>query len=77
MTAGAPEDASFEVLYDRLQAVTSSLEAGDLTLDESLTLYEEGVTLARRCQELLAGAQQRIEQLRQAFEITAGPADPR
>jgi len=76
MTAEPAAD-SFEALYDRLQAVTARLEAGDLSLDDSLALYEEGVTLARRCQELLATAQQRIETLRQAFDVSAGPADPR
>jgi len=58
----------FEVLYDRLQVVTSRLEGGDLTLDQSLALYEEGMQLALRCQRLLAEAEQRIEVLRQAFE---------
>jgi len=76
MTSGGAPD-SFEALYDRLQSVTARLEAGDLSLDDSLALYEEGVTLARRCQELLATAQQRIETLRQAFDVTSGPADPR
>ena len=58
----------FEALYDRLQAVTSRLEGGELSLDQSLALYEEGMQLALRCQRLLAEAEQRIEVLRQAFE---------
>lgn len=58
----------FEALYERLQAVTARLEAGDLSLDASLALYEEGMQLALRCQKLLGEAEQRIEVLRQAFE---------
>ncbi len=64
-----PDDtARFETLYERLQQVTARLEGGDLTLDESLVLYDEGMRLAVRCQQLLSEAEQKIEVLRQAFE---------
>ncbi len=42
-----------------------AVAAGD---DSFETLYEEGMQLAQRCQELLTGVEQRIETLRQAFE---------
>lgn len=58
----------FEALYERLQGVTARLESGDLSLDDSLALYEEGMRLAQRCQRLLAEAEQRIEVLRQSFD---------
>ncbi len=61
-------DERFEVLYERLQHMTARLEGGELTLDESLGLYDEGMRLAVRCQHLLAEAEQRIEVLRQAFD---------
>ena len=67
------DDESFEVLYNRLQEVTARLESGDLSLEHSVALYEEGMRLARRCQELLTGVEQRIEVLRQAFDDTRGP----
>lgn len=69
-TEGAPddEDVRFEALYERLQQVTARLEGGDLTLDDSLVLYDEGMRLAVRCQQLLTEAEQKIEVLRQAFE---------
>jgi exodeoxyribonuclease VII small subunit len=73
-----PEEERFEALYDRLLAVTARLESGELSLDESLALYEEGMQLALRCQRLLSAAEQRIEVLRQAFEDgfeTSGGAD--
>ncbi len=61
-------DDSFEALYGRLEEVTQRLGDGDLTLEQSVALYEEGMQLAQRCQELLTGVEQRIETLRQAFE---------
>ncbi|MCK9496360.1 MAG: exodeoxyribonuclease VII small subunit [Dehalococcoidia bacterium] len=68
-TAGQSELAleghSFEVLYQRLEAVAQRLEAGDLTLEESVRLYEEGMQLAEQCQALLGDVEQRIEVLRQ------------
>ncbi|MCC6237008.1 MAG: exodeoxyribonuclease VII small subunit [Dehalococcoidia bacterium] len=68
---GAPSEASaerFEALYERLQQVTQRLESGELSLDDSVALYDEGMRLAARCQALLAEAEQRIEVLRQAFD---------
>lgn len=61
----ALEGHSFEVLYQRLEAVAQRLEQGDLTLEESIRLYEEGVGLAEQCQALLGDVEQRIEVLRQ------------
>ena len=66
--AETPDDASFEHIYARLEAVTEQLESGDLGLERSVELYEEGMKLAQRCQQLLAGVEQRIETLREAFE---------
>ncbi len=64
----APQDETFEALYERLQALTDRLETGELPLDQSVALYEEGVELARRCQQLLSDVEQRIERLRESFE---------
>ncbi len=67
------EEESFEALYNRLQEVTARLESGDLSLEHSVALYEEGMRLARRCQELLGNVEQRIEVLRQAFDDSPEP----
>ncbi len=66
--ADTEDAARFEELYERLQAVTARLESGELSLDESLALYDEGMRLAVRCQQLLGEAEQQIEVLRQAFD---------
>lgn len=64
----AAASESFEALFARLEAVTEQLEAGDVALDRAVALYEEGMTLAQRCQRLLSDAEQRIEQLREAYD---------
>ena len=62
-----PTDEGFEVIYRRLEVAVTKLEAGGLTLEQSLALYEEGMKLANRCQELLQGAELRITRLQEAF----------
>lgn len=64
--------ATFEQLYSELESVTARLEAGNLPLEESVALYEQGMQLARRCQALLAGMEQRIETLRATYEDGLG-----
>ena len=61
------KDEGFEVLYGRLEEAVTKLEQGGLTLEESLTMYEEGMDLARRCQELLQNAELRITRLQESF----------
>ncbi len=57
----------FETLYKRLEETLARLEEGGLTLDQSLALYEEGMKLARRCQELLQQAEVKITKLQEEF----------
>jgi len=54
---------SFEECYERLEEVISSLEAGELDLDQSIALYEEGMRLAQCCGQKLDDAQLRVSQL--------------
>jgi len=57
---GAAE-LGFDQLLARLREVVSRLESGELSLEQSLAVYEEGVQLARRGQLLLATAEKRVE----------------
>lgn len=57
---------SFETAFARLQEVVARLEGGQLTLDESLQLFQEGIELARACSARLDDAEQRIDRLVQA-----------
>ncbi|MEZ4554556.1 MAG: exodeoxyribonuclease VII small subunit [Dehalococcoidia bacterium] len=68
MTGERPSDESFEGLYARLEEVTNTLEGGQLTLEQSISLYEEGMRLAQRCQALLADVEQRIQVLRETYD---------
>lgn len=54
---------SFEDSVRRLGEIVERLEGGDLPLEESLKLFEEGVQLARASQARLERAEKRIEQL--------------
>jgi exodeoxyribonuclease VII small subunit len=70
------QDEAFEGLYRKLEETVEKLEKGGLSLEESITLYEEGMELAKRCQALLDGAEQRITKLRESFAQPAPPPAP-
>lgn len=57
----ADAEPGFDALLVRLREVVQKLESGELTLEQSLAVYEEGVQLARRGQQLLASAEKRVE----------------
>lgn len=57
-----PLPESYEAARDELTAVVEQLEAGGLTLDDSLTLWERGQALAGTCETFLAGARQRVDE---------------
>jgi exodeoxyribonuclease VII small subunit len=52
---------SFEQSLTTLEKIVRELEQGDLSLEESLKLFENGVKLSRECQERLNQAERRIE----------------
>lgn len=54
---------SFEQLFRELEETVTKLEAGDLSLDESLVLFERGMELSKKCGEMLDQAELRIKQL--------------
>ncbi len=58
-----PTVASFEQAIVRLSQIVDKLEDGDLSLEESLRLFEEGVGLSRISQDRLDKAQKKVEQL--------------
>jgi exodeoxyribonuclease VII small subunit len=51
---------SYEEAREQLVAVVAKLEAGGASLEESLTLWERGEALAKRCEEWLEGARKRL-----------------
>lgn len=56
-------EPSFEEATRRLSQIVAELEGGDLPLDRSLALFEEGVRLARAAEERLDRAERRVEEL--------------
>jgi exodeoxyribonuclease VII small subunit len=56
-------DLKFEDCLARLEQIVSALETGNLPLEESLKVFEEGVGLARHCSRYLDDAERRIEML--------------
>jgi exodeoxyribonuclease VII small subunit len=54
-------EPGFDAILGRLREVVQKLESGELSLEQSLAVYEEGVQLARRGQQVLASAEKRVE----------------
>jgi exodeoxyribonuclease VII small subunit len=61
--SGDPAEPGFDAVLARLREVVERLEGGNLSLEESLRVYEEGVGLARKGHELLDRAEKRVELL--------------
>jgi exodeoxyribonuclease VII small subunit len=66
---------TFETAIAELETIVKSLEAGDLTLERALTLFERGVELSRFCHARLEEAERRIEVLTDRGEVRAAPPD--
>ena len=63
VSASASESVPFEQSLSRLHEIVADLEGGEISLEESLVRYEEGMTLIRGCHEQLTTAEQKIQQL--------------
>jgi len=57
------EELTYEQAFQELEDVVSALEADQQTLEQSLTLFERGQALARRCADLLDKAELRVRKL--------------
>lgn len=57
------KELTFEQSVKRLSEIVTALEKGDLPLEDSLKLFEEGVKLSRASQDKLDAAQKRVEEL--------------
>jgi len=79
------DPTDFEQALTELDAIVRSLEQGDQPLEQSLVLFERGVTLSRFCHEKLTDAEKRIQVLTQsgglrdetaAFDKDLSPRQP-
>lgn len=57
------ETFNFEASIQALESIVTKLEAGDLSLEESLKSFEQGINLTRECQQHLAEAEQKVSLL--------------
>ena len=54
---------NFEKAMERLEKIIDDLESGDLGLDESIKVFEEGVDIAKKCHQKLTEAEARVKKL--------------
>lgn len=57
------EELSFEEIMKKLEEITMELENGDLDLEKSVSKFEEGMKLSKKCNEILENAEKRISVL--------------
>ena len=61
-------EKSFEENFSRLEKILEKLESEDVALDETLKLYEEGLTLTKLCYDKLANAELRIKEINKSLK---------
>ena len=66
----AKKSLSFEESMQRLEEIVRLLERGDVPLEESLALFEEGSGLIARCSKLLDNAEQKVIKLKKGSDGT-------
>lgn len=64
-----PKKMNFEKGLSRLEEIVEQLESGNLSLDQSLDIFQEGIELFRFCTQKLNDAQKKVEKL---VELTDG-----
>ena len=64
----AKKALSFEESMQRLDEIVRQLERGDVSLDDSLTLFEEGSALLAQCSKLLDQAEQKVVKLKKGSD---------
>jgi exodeoxyribonuclease VII small subunit len=65
----------FEESLKRLETIVEALEQGTVTLEESLKMYEEGISLSKQCLEELSNAELRLKKLRKDIDGTLALSD--
>ncbi len=78
-TSETPDDLSneldFESALEDLETLVESMEAGEMSLEESLRAFERGVKLTRHCQSALKAAELKVRMLTESDELVALDVD--
>ncbi len=67
------EKRSFEESMNRLNTIIASLEQNDITLDQSLVLFEEGLGLVKECDALLKNFEGKVGELMEHYNAKGEP----
>jgi exodeoxyribonuclease VII small subunit len=67
-----PPGESFETMMKRLEELVHKMERGDLSLDESIQSFEEGIRLVKQCTTVLGEAEKRVQRLTEEGVKTMG-----
>lgn len=62
------DDLSFEELMEKLEEITTKLEKEQISLDDSVKLFEEGMNISKECNKKLEEAEKRITMLVESEE---------
>ncbi len=62
------DEQSFEQSLQRLEKIVTTLETGSVALEDSITLYEEGIELSKKCLAKLENAEIKIKKLSKDFK---------
>jgi exodeoxyribonuclease VII small subunit len=77
MPRHATENASFETKMQQLNQLVEKMETGNLSLEDALKYFEQGIALTRECQKDLQQAEQKIEILmKKNADFTLTPFSP-
>ena len=77
MTKTTTKAIDFEQQLESLEGLVASLESGELSLEDSLKSFEQGIKVARECQQALKNAEQKVELLtRQGNELVSDHYSP-
>lgn len=69
------QNMTFEAAMQRLEEIVRTMEQGDVALEESLKLFQEGTQLVRTCSGLLENAQQQIQKVVKGADGTPAMED--
>lgn len=62
---------TFEKAFNRLETILEKLEGENITLEETLELYEEGLTLTKFCYEKLSNAELKIKEITKSLKTNS------